>query len=239
MARQAHISNELFGFLAELKLNNDREWFQANKDRYRAVVLDPLVDFVADFGEYLRDINPHFVADPRPMGGSIFRIYRDVRFSKDKSPYKTQAAIHFRHEMGREVHGPGYYLHLEPGEVYAGVGVWHPGSESLGEDTRRHRGQPGAVEVGRQRVRSSPRSTRWRATRSSGRPRATTPDHPSHPRPEAQGLRSRDTVHRGGRVRAGLHRHLRGHVPQGRAVHGVPDQGCGVELVGNAILPVV
>ena len=131
MARQAHFSNEFFGFLAELKLNNNREWFQANKDRYSAVVLDPLVDFVADFGEHLRGINPHFVADPRPIGGSVFRIYRDVRFSKDKSPYKTQAAIHFRHEMGREVHGPGYYLHLEPGEVYAGVGLWRPGSESL------------------------------------------------------------------------------------------------------------
>ena len=131
MARQAHFSNEFFGFLAELKLNNNREWFQANKDRYSAVVLDPLVDFVADFGEHLRGINPHFVADPRPIGGSIFRIYRDVRFSKDKSPYKTQAAIHFRHEMGREVHGPGYYLHLEPGEVYAGVGLWRPSSESL------------------------------------------------------------------------------------------------------------
>ena len=131
MARQAHFSNEFFGFLAELKLNNNREWFQANKARYEALVRDPLVDFVADFGGYLREINPHFVADPRPTGGSIFRIYRDVRFSKDKSPYKTQAAIHFRHEMGREVHGPGYYLHLEPGEVYAGVGLWHPSSGSL------------------------------------------------------------------------------------------------------------
>ena len=131
MEREGHFSNEFFGFLAELKLNNNRDWFQANKDRYSAVVLDPLVDFVADFGEHLRGINPHFVADPRPIGGSVFRIYRDVRFSKDKSPYKTQAAIHFRHEMGREVHGPGYYLHLEPGEVYAGVGLWRPGSESL------------------------------------------------------------------------------------------------------------
>ena len=131
MDGKAHFSSEFFGFLAELKLNNNREWFQTNRDRYRDLVLDPLVDFVADFRGCLREINPHFVADPRPTGGSIFRIYRDVRFSKDKSPYKTQAAMHFRHEMGREVHGPGYYMHLEPGEVYAGVGLWRPSSESL------------------------------------------------------------------------------------------------------------
>ncbi len=131
MDGKAHFSSEFFGFLAELKLNNNREWFQTNRDRHRDLVLDPLVDFVADFRDCLREINPHFVADPKPTGGSIFRIYRDVRFSKDKSPYKTQAGIHFRHEMGREVHGPGYYLHLAPGEVFAGVGLWRPGSESL------------------------------------------------------------------------------------------------------------
>jgi len=72
------------------------------------------------------------VADPRPVGGSIFRIHRDVRFSKDKDPYKTQAAMHFRHSVGKEMHEPGFYLHLEPGEVFAGVGMWHPDSRTLG-----------------------------------------------------------------------------------------------------------
>ena len=61
----------------------------------------------------------------------MFRIHRDVRFARDKSPYKTHAAAHFRHEMGREVHGPGFYLHLEPGEVFAGVGMWQPDTEAL------------------------------------------------------------------------------------------------------------
>ena len=121
-----HFTPALFEFLAELELNNRREWFQANKARYRGDVQDPLIQFVADFESRLGDISPHMVADPRRSGGSVFRIYRDVRFSKDKSPYKTNAGIHFRHEVGREVHGPGLYLHLEPGNVFASAGLWKP-----------------------------------------------------------------------------------------------------------------
>ena len=122
----AHFTPALFEFLDELALNNRREWFQANKERYRRDVQDPLVQFVADFEGRLRTISPHMVADPRRSGGSVFRIYRDMRFSKDKRPYKTNAGIHFRHEVGREVHGPGLYLHIEPGNVFAGAGLWKP-----------------------------------------------------------------------------------------------------------------
>ena len=124
----SHFTPALFEFLAELAANNRREWFQINKVRYQRDVQDPLVQFVADFGGMLRGISPHMVADPRRSGGSVFRIYRDVRFSKDKSPYKTNAGIHFRHEVGREVHGPGLYLHMEPGNVFAGAGIWNPNS---------------------------------------------------------------------------------------------------------------
>ncbi len=132
MTSSAHFSPALFEFLAELAANNNREWFSANKARYERDVRDALVRFVADFGEKLEEISPHVVADPRPSGGSVFRIYRDVRFSKDKSPYKTNAGVHFRHEVGREVHGPGFYLHLEPGNVFGGAGIWMPNSETLG-----------------------------------------------------------------------------------------------------------
>ena len=131
MAENAHFGLELFAFLAELRLNNEREWFQENKSRYESDVRGPLLDFVAEFAGPLREISPHYVADPRPVGGSVFRIYRDVRFSKDKSPYKTQAALHFRHEVGKDVHGPGYYLHLEPGAVFAAAGIWHPDAPTL------------------------------------------------------------------------------------------------------------
>ena len=122
----SHFTPALFEFLDELAANNRRDWFQANKERFRKDVQDPLLQFVADFESRLASISPHMVADPRRSGGSVFRIYRDVRFSKDKSPYKTNAGIHFRHEVGREVHGPGLYLHLEPGYVFAGAGLWRP-----------------------------------------------------------------------------------------------------------------
>jgi uncharacterized protein (TIGR02453 family) len=125
------ISPEVFRFYRELAKNNNREWFQRNKSRYEKEVRDPLLAFVSDFGPHLYRINAHFVADPRPSGGSLFRIHRDVRFSKDKSPYKSHAGLRFPHEDGREVHAPGYYLHLEPGSVFAGAGIWHPDRDTL------------------------------------------------------------------------------------------------------------
>ena len=126
MARQAHFSAQLFDFLSDLEDNNNRDWFQANKERYRRVVQEPLLRFISDFSGPLAQISPHFVADPRPSGGSMFRIYRDVRFSNNKSPYKTHAAAQFRHREGKDAHVPCFYLHLEPGNVFAGAGLWHP-----------------------------------------------------------------------------------------------------------------
>ncbi len=131
MTQTAHFEPSLFRFLRDLKRNNRREWFQAHKRRYEREVRDPLLAFIADFGPQLRRISRHIVADPRPVGGSLFRIYRDTRFSRDKSPYKTVAAAQFRHERGKDVHAPGFYLHLEPGNPFAGVGLWHPEAEPL------------------------------------------------------------------------------------------------------------
>ncbi len=95
------------------------------------VVRDPMLAFISDFGPRLARISPRFVADPRPHGGSMFRIYRDTRFSKDKSPYKIMAAAQFRHEAGKDVHAPGFYLHLEPGSVFMAAGLWHPDGPTL------------------------------------------------------------------------------------------------------------
>jgi len=131
MAGKARFSRGMFEFLADLALNNNREWFQANKARYEAEVRDPLVEFVSDFAERAGEISPHIKADPKPVGGSIFRIYRNLRFSKDKTPYKTAAAAHFQHVSGKDVHAPGFYLHLEPGNVLSGGGIWHPDPPSL------------------------------------------------------------------------------------------------------------
>jgi uncharacterized protein (TIGR02453 family) len=125
-ATQASFGPGLFEFLTELEANNDREWFAANRDRYEEQLLEPALAFVEAFAPRLAKISPHFRADARPSGGSLFRIHRDTRFSKDKRPYKTNVGIHFRHERAKDAHAPGYYLHLGPGEVFAGGGIWHP-----------------------------------------------------------------------------------------------------------------
>src|SRR5215467_12257195 len=111
-----HFERTLFKFLEELKKHNNREWFQANKEWYEADVRDPILSFIASLQPALEKINPNFVADPRPVGGSMMRIYRDIRFSRDKSPYKTFVAAHFSHSHGKDGADPAYYLYLAPGE---------------------------------------------------------------------------------------------------------------------------
>ena len=127
----SHFTPATLQFLKELAANNDRDWFQANKPRYERDVKEPALRFIADFAEPLHRVSPHFRADPRAAGGSLFRIYRDVRFSKDKSPYKTHTGIHFRHEAGKDAHAPGFYLHIEPGGSFAACGIWRPPTPAL------------------------------------------------------------------------------------------------------------
>lgn len=119
-----------FDFLKDLAKHNDRAWFNANKERYEQDVRDPFLEFIANASVPLRKISSSLVADPRPVGGSMFRIYRDVRFSKDKSPYKTHVSAHFRSGT-KGSSGPGYYLHIEPGECWIGGGIWQPDPELL------------------------------------------------------------------------------------------------------------
>lgn len=126
MTQSRYITSATFGFLRDLARNNNRPWFQENKRRYEEQVRDPAIRFITDFAPHLRKISPHFRADPRPVGGSLFRIHKDTRFSKDKSPYKRNTGIHFRHALAKDAHCPGFYLHLEPGSIFTGVGLWRP-----------------------------------------------------------------------------------------------------------------
>jgi len=126
MATTPYFSSKLFTFLKDLKANNDRDWFNDNKPRYEKEVKEAAVRFISDFAPQLGKISPHFRADPRPVGGSLFRIYRDTRFAKDKTPYKTHVGIHFRHELAKTAHAPGFYLHLEPASAFVGAGIWRP-----------------------------------------------------------------------------------------------------------------
>jgi len=130
VAAASPIRPELFAFLRELERNNDRAWFAANKQRYLDVVRDPLLRFIADLGPRLAKVSKHAVADPSPVGGSLFRIHRDTRFSKDKRPYKTHAGMAFH--VGGGLHSaPLFYLHLAPGEVFTAAGLWRPEADAL------------------------------------------------------------------------------------------------------------
>jgi uncharacterized protein (TIGR02453 family) len=131
MTSERYFTKETFAFLKYLDENNHREWFARNKTRYEETVKNPALRFILDFGPLLARVSKQFRADPRPVGGSLFRIYRDTRFSKDKSPYKTFTGIQFRHKTGKDAHAPGFYLHLEPRNVFAGVGIWHPDAVTL------------------------------------------------------------------------------------------------------------
>lgn len=121
----------LVPWLMELQAHNDREWFKANEKRYEALVRGPALDFIRAMAEPLRALSEHLVADDRKAGGSLMRIHRDTRFSKDKAPYKTNVGIQFRHGAGKDVHAPGVYLHLAPDECFLGVGLWQPEPEPL------------------------------------------------------------------------------------------------------------
>ena len=121
----------LFQFLEELGVNNNRPWFQENKARYERDVLEPSLAFIRAFGPRLAKISSFFTAEDRRTGGSLMRVYRDTRFSKNKTPYKTNVGIQFRHEMGRDVHAPGFYVHIAPEECFLGVGAWRPDAKSL------------------------------------------------------------------------------------------------------------
>ncbi|MCF6198666.1 MAG: DUF2461 domain-containing protein [Hyphomicrobiaceae bacterium] len=121
-----------FAFFKDIEQNNNRDWFMAHKKRYEQEVVVPVLDFIEAMAEPLEAISPHFLAVPKKHGGSMFRIYRDQRFGRNqKTPYKINAAIQFRHMNGRDAHAPGFYVHLEPGNIRFGGGIWMPGALQL------------------------------------------------------------------------------------------------------------
>ena len=122
----------IFEFLEELADNNNRPWFQANKARYESEVLQPCMAFIRAFRPRLTKISMYFVAHDRRVGGSFLRVYRDARFAR-REPYKTNAGIQFRHESAHDIHTPGFYVHIAPGECFLAVGTWRPDQDSLDE----------------------------------------------------------------------------------------------------------
>ncbi len=120
---------EAIDFLADLAQNNERAWFQPRKAEYERLLKRPMEALVAALADRFATRRIPLQADP---ARSIFRIYRDTRFSKDKSPYKRSVGASFPYvapgagRADEHAHGNGAYLHLEPGESYAGGGMWMP-----------------------------------------------------------------------------------------------------------------
>ena len=114
---------ETLTFFRDLAANNDREWFNAHKDDYLRFVQEPAQDFVAALGPRLQKISPSITFVPATTRGSIMRIYRDVRFSKDKSPYKTHQGIVFWDGPHAKMENPGYYFHMDAKQalLYGGL----------------------------------------------------------------------------------------------------------------------
>lgn len=146
MAKTAtpHFSPATFGFLKALARNNNKDWFTAHKADYERDVKAPCLAFIGDLAAPLQKISPQMVANPKAVGGSLFRIYRDTRFASDKTPYKSHAGMSFYHAATKQVarggdansafgrlDAPVFYLHLEPGQCFIGGGLWHPQPETL------------------------------------------------------------------------------------------------------------
>ena len=122
----AYFSDKSFTFLRGLARNNKREWFQAHKADYETHVRAPFQRLLQDLQPDLAAISTQFRADPRPVGGSLFRIHRDTRFANDKTPYKTHAGARLYHQRYRETDSPSFYIHVQPGHCFVGAGIWHP-----------------------------------------------------------------------------------------------------------------
>jgi uncharacterized protein (TIGR02453 family) len=121
------ISRATFRFLARLKTHNERTWFEAHRAEYERDVRDASVNFVRAMAPYVAKVSPRYLAEAKPVGGSVLRIHRDIRFSKDKSPYRTAIRIHFMHADASEATpAPGWFVHIAPRQTFVGGGMWHP-----------------------------------------------------------------------------------------------------------------
>ena len=131
MATFSGFPKDTLRFLSDLSANNNRDWFALNKQRYEQSFLEPALDLIRSLEQPLAKTAPLLSVEPKKMGGSLMRIYKDTRFSKDKTPYKTNIGIHFRHRAGKDVHAPGVYLHIAVDECFLGTGIWKPPSDAL------------------------------------------------------------------------------------------------------------
>jgi len=177
-------STATLAFLRGLKRHNDRAWFEANRPAYEAEVKQPMRELIEEMDVRLTRFAPEIIGDPKR---SMFRIYRDIRFSPDKSPYKTHASCWFYHRdgsraVGRESGGggAGFYFQIAPGDSFVGGGMWMPPRdallrlrESIAEDPKRF----GKIATDRRLVRRFGGLSEEAVLRRV--PRGFAPDHPA------------------------------------------------------------
>ena len=176
MTASPRFSKDTLSFLARLKRNNRREWFNARKDEYDAVVRQPMLAVLEQLAIDMRKIAPELNVSPK----SMYRIYRDIRFSENKQPYKTHVAASFWHRTLGKGGGAGMYFHVEPDGTWVGGGMYAPDTSQL-HRVREHI----AGNVGRfKSIAESPRFTRALDGGLEGEqlqrvPRGFSKDHPA------------------------------------------------------------
>jgi uncharacterized protein (TIGR02453 family) len=124
----AYLRPEALTFLRNLKRNNDREWFQPRKAIFEAELKEPMLAIIRKVSEAMESFAPAYV---RPAEKCLFRIYRDTRFSGDKTPYKTHVAAWWMLEGLKKTSGAGFYFHIDPKEVVVAAGAWMPEKDQL------------------------------------------------------------------------------------------------------------
>ncbi len=131
-----YFTDKTFDFFSALALHNEREWFNDHKQDYLDHVKEPMMQFLRDLDPMLRYFAPYYQVVDKGNGGSMFRIYRDARFSRNKAPYKTNASARIWHAEAGRKNTPLFYLHLEPDEVFLAAGMWGPETRVLNQVRR-------------------------------------------------------------------------------------------------------
>ncbi|MCU0345210.1 MAG: DUF2461 domain-containing protein [Ignavibacterium sp.] len=123
MKNEISFPQSTINFLTALAKNNNKDWFEKNRVRFDFEFLQPAVQFVIDLGERLTELSPNIIAIPK-IDKSIFRLHRDVRFSKNKAPFKTNMGLYFWEGSGKKMECSGLYFHIEPKLFFFGAGMY-------------------------------------------------------------------------------------------------------------------
>jgi len=128
---QPIFNQQSFDFLRNLSNNNNRIWFNEHKALYEECIRSPALLLIETMQPHIQALSPNFTAVAKKTGGSLMRVYRDIRFAKDKTPYKTNIGIQFKHLTAKNVHAPAFYLHISNDECFLAAGIWRPSGVAL------------------------------------------------------------------------------------------------------------